>query len=370
MGLAALAFVTVQPALFAAYVTVGALVGALHLPVLARTSREQIIVGSVLVVATCSLLAVNVFRYPTTLAHFVITAVAVVSALVVTGDPVRYRKASLVTLVTAQVALLLYAAWVGLDKAPTPLEGIFPTASTNAITSCLVVLQLNYCVAGFFVRNRPPLLTPLLTFAICVIGYGRGSIVIAAAIVIVSVVFAVISTRRNIMPLLAVGLVGVPVAAWGLGIADSVVAQTKLAAGLYDEARARMIMEYLGRLNGWTLFVGAPYDGSGIQTQFHGNPHNSLIRAHHIFGLPYVALVLITPLLVLAGSLEMRTRLFIAIMLALAILRGLTETILFPSVLDVFYFGAALGLGLAGPGTPLASARSRSDQVSSGLSWR
>ena len=125
---------------------------------------------------------------------------------------------------------------------------------------------------------------------------------------------------------------------------------TKIGSGLYDNNRAHINSEYLGLLerDGLAIIAGGDYRGTSIETEYNGNPHNSYIRAHNIFGLPYLFVMLLFPLLLSRGQ-RFGDRVYGLILIAVMLFRAATEPILFPSLFDLFFFGSCFMLGLKKP---------------------
>ena len=210
------------------------------------------------------------------------------------------------------------------------------------------MLQANHCLARFLTRRRPTLITPTLTLAVCVVGYGRGSLLAAAGIMMVNVV-ALLEWHRPLRSVaLLCALAGF--AAWtvvnhGEELAAFVEANTKIGAGLSDDHREQQINEYLDKIDAVNLLTGADYKGTSIETAYNNNPHNSYIRAHHIFGLPYLLLMLGFPLLLVSWRLPLGALLYCGSLFGIVLLRAFTEPILFPTLLDLFYFAGCFALG-------------------------
>jgi hypothetical protein len=123
----------------------------------------------------------------------------------------------------------------------------------------------------------------------------------------------------------------------GLGGAQ-LISETKLREGLVDVYRLEILHQYLNKLDGWTLLVGADYSDTVIASQYDGNPHISFVRTHAYFGLTGIFLVLTSPLWIIFSRKSRRDRLVFSCFISLAILRAISEPILFPTLLDLFYF--------------------------------
>jgi hypothetical protein len=309
------------------------------------TNREQR--AALLLVCGLTLwLPVAVWRDAAALAHFTVVLLSLTLAFVVTRDLETYRRCSAWLIWAALAGVGAYLARTGLED--FPLEDILPNSSSNGITSYLIVLQANHCLARFLTRRKPTLITPALTLVVCVVGYGRGSLLAATAVLLVNVV-ALLEWRR---PLRSVALLCALAGlfTWtgmnhGEELAAFVETNTKIGAGLTDPHRELQIDEYLDRIDTTTLLTGADYRGTSIETAYNNNPHNAYIRAHHIFGLPYLLLMLGFPLLLTSWRLPLGTLLYCGSLIGIVLLRAFTEPILFPTLLDLFYFAACFALG-------------------------
>ncbi len=303
--------------------------------------RRRIVVLLTALVATV-MLPLGLVRNPAALLHYTVALVSLVLAVAVTRDLRAYAAASRICLLTCQAALIAYL--LQSDVTEFPLEHLVEHTSSNGITSALILVQANYTTALFLATRRLSLLTPFITLGICIIGYGRGSILGSAAICGICV-FAYVMTNlrlRRVGPMIVLaGVFGA--ATWfGPTLIEQVNESTKLGAGLYDEPRERMINDYLGQINFATMIVGASYAGTSIESEFFGNPHNAFIRAHHLFGLPYVLAMLSFPLLMLLGRRDLAGTAYCGALLLVVFARSLTEPLLFPTPFDLFYFGICI----------------------------
>lgn len=334
----------------------GWLLVALHVRSLVRTvEAERRVAWAVAAVVAVSLPFATA-RSVTAVAHHVIEMTALVVALVAVRDLDAYARAVHWVLVASQAVIIAFIATTGLQD--FPLERFLPDSSSNGVTSYLIVLQASHCVAWHATRRRAPLITPLVTLAICVVGYGRGSIVAALALAIVSALASIPAVRPVRTTLLVLTIAIGSALLWqqyGSAVVALAESETKLGAGLQDPHRARQTREYFGRIDAVSLFIGADYRGTSIESDYNGNPHNSYIRAHHIFGLPYLAAILLLPVLAITWRHRLAPLTYSGAVLAILLGRAFTEPILFPTLLDVFYFGSCFALARA-----VQSRRSRS----------
>ncbi|WP_313650357.1 hypothetical protein [Pseudomonas soli] len=227
---------------------------------------------------------------------------------------------------------------------PEPFGAILEGASTNGIPSYFIVLQVVLSIVTYLVMGRLPLMTPLLTLVIAVLGIGRGSILAASAIVLISVVFNFLQDlnyRRWGGMFFWGGIVLCVLVVCGINfdfLFNYVSSKTNLSRGLYDPARADMISDYLGQLSIISLFSGGGFEGTVISQLYGNNPHNSFIRAHSYMGLGVFLLIVFSPFLVFFSGAKMSEKTVCFTFLLILLFRAISEPILFPTLLDFFYF--------------------------------
>lgn len=349
LALTVFAFALRAPALVAVALGAGICLMALHQRAWSRAERTERAVALFMLALLLFSLPTAVPRDPVALAHGAVSVVALGTAFVLTRDLDTYLRASAWVLWSVQAAVVVFLAINGVDD--FPLERILPDSSSNGITSYLVALQANYCIVRFLLRGRASMATPLLTLAICVVGYGRGSILAATAIVLINAVAACLDSRRPTRSAVTV-LITACLAAWVYGqhgedIAGYVEVNTKIGSGLVDEHREQQISEYLDRLDLLALLIGGEYEGTSIARDYNNNPHNAFIRAHHVFGLAYVVAVSALPFLAMSRRLDRSRRLYAQALVIVILFRAFTEPILFPTLLDTVYFALCFALGRA-----------------------
>ena len=352
------AFATRQPVFLAIYSVVAlALVLANVRPISRMGRRESSMVG--LVVASLTLmLPIAALRNESALAHYLAILTSLGAAYVLTRRMGIYLAASRWSLIAAQASVALFLAFTGLEN--FPLEDMLPDSSSNGVTSYLVLLQANYCIVHYAFRRRTSLVTSSITLAICVVGFGRGSLLASAAILALNLVFTPwVKTRGQAI----VAIATAAVTAYALisplqdQIVDFIELNTKIGVGLEDEPRERIIRDYLNRIDAWHLVVGADYRGTAIEDDYFGNPHNSYIRAHHLFGLPYLLTMVLLPLFILRGDLAVSVKVFSVLIGLVILFRSFTEPILFPTLFDFYWFAICFALATPWPKWPARTAQ-------------
>ncbi|MFW7343408.1 hypothetical protein V0R37_17930 [Pollutimonas sp. H1-120] len=228
-----------------------------------------------------------------------------------------------------------------------PLGAIFPGVSTNGLPSYLIVLQIAYSITYYLKHNRLPLWPTVATLVVAIFGLGRGSIIIAGLILFSSIFLNALVTEskseRRIF--LAIGLAASPVAIFALftyyteiiAYFDLAIEGSKFSGGIIDEHRARMMTDYLHKIDVYTLIFGANYNGTSIAAIYGGNPHNSFIRLHSFYGLAGFMLVFLSLVLIVASTKRLKHKTITLLFIIFSLLRAVTEPIFFPSPLDFFY---------------------------------
>jgi hypothetical protein len=122
---------------------------------------------------------------------------------------------------------------------------------------------------------------------------------------------------------------------------------SKIGLGILDEVRTSILEAYLDNLNVWSIITGGSYEGTSIITEFNGNPHNSFIRAHHVFGLFYLVAITLVMIRSLYKQKSIDLKIYSIFIFMILFFRAFTEPILFPTMLDVFYFSMCLITGLS-----------------------
>ncbi|MCA5004090.1 hypothetical protein [Sphingobacterium bovistauri] len=292
-------------------------------------------------------LVINVFWEPSVLFHFIISLVTFTSAFLLTRNVEDYYIASKYCLVFYQVSFILVALSQGFNNFPieVPFEEIIPGGSANGITSFAVLLQINFTIVSLLVKNESTVRTSLLTLVIALIGFGRGSIVSSFLLVIISV-FISLGLQKKFKAI-GITIFLIITTSWILTsyfeqVTYFIESKTKLSQGMVDQARSDMINVYLSRMDFPAIFIGADYDNSVIETKYGGNPHNSFIRAHHIFGLFYLAFITIIPLFLVLKIKENWKKLILWMLFGILFFRVFSEPLIWPTVFDFYYFSICI----------------------------
>jgi hypothetical protein len=284
----------------------------------------------------------NIWRNPSVVAYILVEFITVALAFVLVSNKESYWRASKIVLLVTQALVLVYLVRVGLDD--FPLEDMIPGASSNGITSYLILLQCNYSLARFAANQRVSLFTSAVTVVICIVGFGRGSLVASLGLFALNIFY--LPRQWGLLGRWWPALTIIVVFFLLLPNMDSVIsyldANTKLGAGFVDDSRTSILNAYFAKLDSWSIIWGADYSGTGIDEEYRGNPHNSFIRAHHMFGLLYLLIVIIFVIKSLIVKIDFALRAYAFSVLIIFLFRAFTEPIILPTLLDVYLFAMCL----------------------------
>ncbi|MFT6716154.1 MAG: hypothetical protein ACJA0Q_000786 [Saprospiraceae bacterium] len=343
-----LAFATRHPSLSALFFLFSLIVIFSSFKKFRHMSLLVKIVGVSFTVVTGFMFALNIFRYPPAVVFWVLGIVTYLSVVLLLSNKETFRRASGITLYAFQAVAFFSFAYFGFENFPwaNPLEKIIPGASANGITSYVVILQINYSLCQYVRGKKAPTLSMIFTVIIATAGYGRGSIVSGILIILLTVGMQFFTKNRYKM-FIAVGAVVVFGFFTYLKNQDAVdfffLSKTKFSsAGVKSSHREFMMNDYMNKINLTTFFQGAGYENTAITTYYHENPHNSYIRAHNIFGLPYLIIIFVMPFVTYFFYKKRTHVLFSFVLLMILSLRCFTEPNLFPSIMDFYYFALLL----------------------------
>lgn len=244
------------------------------------------------------------------------------------------------------IGLILFLWWVNRASLE-PLGEVIPGSSTNGIPSYLIVLQVALSITFLLQKGRLPLISPFFTLLVAFLGLGRGSIIVALAIFLSSIGFNVIlyygnSLLLRVLIVLSFTFVIILIFAGGFYYGSeyflAYIESSKFASGVLDPYRGQILQEYIAKVDALGFLLGVDYSGTVIATKYDGNPHIAFIRTHSFYGFFGVFIAIVSPSFVFLSREDVRFKLAGFLLLSLLLVRALTEPILFPTLLDFFYF--------------------------------
>ena len=246
----------------------------------------------------------------------------------------------LFVLFTLFLSFFLYKYW-GFKE---PFGEIVTGSSTNGFPSYFIVVQIVLSSLSYLVFRKVNLLFAAITFGVAFFGNGRGSLVIAIGILVFSAyvnIFLSANSRSLSRTVFAIIFSVVPVIFVSLIVMqfwNELIMLTKLSVGLVDENRLEILSIYLENLDAFGAIFGGSYSGTLIASEYSGNPHISFIRTHYLFGLLPMLAYIVSPVLIIFLVRDRKAKFVLLGFITLVWLRVLSEPILFPTVLDFFYF--------------------------------
>jgi len=345
------AFSTRNPFLILVYAILALYVILPNLEMFRESNSTERVLMVLLISCITLLLPISCIRNGSALIHYLVVLISLGAAFVLTRKLDVYLTANRISLLLTQATVFIYLflsgfRWFGSEEGQL-LENMLPHSSQNVVTSYMILLQASYSILNFLLARNPSTTTSVITLFICIVGFGRGSILASIMIVLVNVL-SYLSwesfTRGVVSIIVGMGVAMFLFSIYSEGVSAFLYENTKLAGGMYDGARSQMIQDYMSQIDPITFITGASYKDTSIELEFNDNPHNSFIRAHHIFGLPYLLSIMLFPISLLWNRSRTSINAYSASMLLVIFFRAFTEPILFPTPLDFYFFALFFAL--------------------------
>jgi hypothetical protein len=240
--------------------------------------------------------------------------------------------------------LVLIGVYVNRDEI-APLEGLIEGTSTNGIPSYLIVLFIAYSISALRAVGHLPIFAAFSNLIISVIGLGRGSIIVAAILLIFVLSFEFyLSKIKTLYKFIIFTLITISATAYIMSnwsqlstLVSDIILGSKFVDGVFDESRGQIISEYFAKIDILHFFLGADFLGTSIVEKFDGNPHNSYIRVHAFYGLWGLVLIFLPLLIIFIKKVNRPFKFAVFFLIFSALVRAISEPIFFPSLLDFFY---------------------------------
>lgn len=278
----------------------------------------------------------KIFEQPSSIYFLYGSLVSILMAYLYSFSVLKVHLALKYLVVIVQIFVLLHILY---SNDPFPLETLIPGNSSNGITSYLVLLQAVYVFFSLTYGKNKPIITTAITLYICYVGYGRGSLIVAIAMFLYVFFVCFTSFKSRYFKYISFFLVLIIVFSlvysnWAV-FYYFLISKTKLSAGLIDPARLEIYTDYIGKMDFSSFVLGAGFAGTSIDMKYNGNPHSSLIWAHHNFGIFYIMAIFFA---FLSMAFVKGSFLISCFTIYLIFIRSLSEPFIFPSLLDFFVF--------------------------------
>lgn len=329
------------PATTLVFLMSGLLIGTNYKTILSIKLPEKIFLFAFLSIMLMMFI-VNVVRYPMGIFFIMITLMAIFNTLILIRNIEVFYKASKITLYFYICLILGLCGLYGFANFPkeNPIEHIVEGSSANGITSYLVIVLLNFSAISYTYKNKIPLLPIILSLVITFIGYGRSSILSVLLFFVVYIVSQYYTKNKQKVILFLSGFILLGTflfIKYNKEIMLFYTVNTKFAgSALKSHHRERQLADYLNKLDYVTTLTGTDYSNTSIQLIYKNNPHNSFIRAHSIFGLPYLILIFTIPFVLVFFYEKSNHQIFTAAVIVIILIKAFPEPFLFPSLMDFY----------------------------------
>jgi hypothetical protein len=305
-----------------------------------RNAPRNFIGAATLIIVSCTLiLPISMFRNFNVVFHYIILVTSIISAYTFYLKSIDYFFALRFSVFLQQFLLVVYLYFFGAQEAP--LDNLFVESSSNGITSYLITMQICYTIASIVLFGRPTIITSILTLYISIIGFGRGSIITSFAIFVFNLIFIVAFVKSKWIRasgiIFSIFIFSIFITKFD-DIFNYIFNMTKFSAGFFDVERYIINQDYINRLEGMNILIGIDYQNTVIERFYNGNPHNSFIRAHNIFGITYIFSIFYCIILAISSRMKFINRISVLVLISLLMFRAFTEPILFPTPFDAMFF--------------------------------
>ncbi len=171
------------------------------------------------------------------------------------------------------------------------LEQLVPGVSSNGIPCLLLLLTLTRAIVAIHGGHSLPLIQSISCVGISLIGGGRANLYLSVANVFLLLLLLSHRLQRKLLLCLSLLIAALVCFEYRVEINSWLVRSTKVGAGM-DTPRWDLWSEYIQKLDGIQVVFGGSFEGTAIRSEYQGNAHSSLIRAHHHFGLLGLLLLL------------------------------------------------------------------------------
>lgn len=261
----------------------------------------------------------------------IVGAIALACARYLDRDHDHAFKVSRFLLISYYLIFLALGATTGFGA--ESIDGFFPNSSRNGVSAIAIFLQILYTTLFFVTRGSLPLATSLFTFAISVLCHGRAGLIVAGALLVVSLAHRVLRKPLLLLFLAAAAVVlVVALLAIPNSLVESALAGTNFYRRGFESLRSDMIRDYLAQIEPLSFFTGVNLSSIALIEGYNLNPHNSFLRGHSFFGIAYLVFIVILALSLVKGLLQ--RQFIIVFLLSLIIVRAFLDIVAFFDLLD------------------------------------
>lgn len=244
-----------------------------------------------------------------------------------------------ISIYSLSILLITYILIIGFDNFPSelPIEKILLNSSSNGVTTLFVILNFIYQIFRFRRSKTPDHFFSILVLLISLAGYGRGAILASVLQLIGGLIISLNTSLSYKHIILVISLIIITTYFYE-DIDRFITANTKIGSGLEDNERDLIFKDYTS-MNIKDFLLGKSYENTVILIRDRGNPHNSFIRIHHMYGI--LGIIYFMFLLIWSMLLKSSTQKSLIILVfygSSIILRIFTEIIFLGTIMDFFFF--------------------------------
>lgn len=201
-------------------------------------------------------------------------------------DFILVKKISLVSLLVFYVFFVLAMLIYGFS--PDNINNYLVNSSRNVVSAIALFLQIMYSASYFRVNYKLPNVTPVITLILAIISFGRTGIALSAALVLLSAI--VYFWERKIayksfvlFVLFCFVLFSYQYYSY---VEYFIFTNTSFKSGL-ETPRVEMIKDYFFNFDFFDFLLGRDLLSLPIISVYGGNPHNSFVYGHSLYGVFY-----------------------------------------------------------------------------------
>lgn len=227
--------------------------------------------------------------------------------------------------------------WYG--SKPEDIDKFFIGESRNYVSAMAFFLQLIYSASKYRANLKLPVVTPFITGLIAFLCFGRAGVALALAFVMVSLVVYSWQSRGGMKAFLILQLlIAVAFAVYNHGvILEYLVNSTKFREGL-NTPRIAMVEEYFSGMDFVGFMLGRDISNLPTVVEYGGNPHNSFIYGHYLYGFVYVVLLAWLFSVFFYYCCLRRGYALYGLFVVFFLVRILTDQMSLPGVFDLFFY--------------------------------
>lgn len=258
------------------------------------------------------------------------------------------NKCNINLLKVAKTILLLYFIFffyslVTVGGSPNDINGYLKTSSRNIVSGLCLIFQIFYSSCFYFKHKKLPLFTPVITFLICILSYGRAGIICALILLFITALSLIMGNNRakayfRVVLLILALPFSILFIKYTPVVYDEIYSNSNFSKAGLDSPRIAMNIEYWDGMNFIDFFAGRSFEMSPTIMDYDMNPHNSYIQGHHFMGVAYLMLFLYMLINLIKTFFKHPSLVLPTLLLSVFFIRISIDVISFPGSLDLILF--------------------------------